>query len=275
MLTPTLQTFDVRGLSCAVTGAASGIGLAYAEVMAAHGALVTLMDRDAAGLDRACARLAEAGARVRAEAVDVTDRAALYAAFERTAVAQGERLDVVFANAGIDAGPGFLTPDHQRNPEGALETLDEAHWDAVIATNLGSVFTTLRAAVRHMKPQGSGSIIVTTSNAAIINEAIVGTPYMPAKAGAASLVRQAAMELARHGIRVNAIAPGPFVTNIAGGRLRHAADRRAFETRVPQHRVAETDEIKPLALFLASRASSYVTGAQIVIDGGQMLGRTD
>jgi NAD(P)-dependent dehydrogenase (short-subunit alcohol dehydrogenase family) len=145
----------------------------------------------------------------------------------------------------------------------------------VIATNLTSVFTTLRAAVRHMKPRRSGRIIVTTSNVAIINEAIVGTPYMPAKAGAASLVRQAAMELAKYNIHVNAIAPGPFITNIAGGRLRNKADREAFETRVPLHRVAHTDEIKPLALFLASGASSFVTGSQIVIDGGQMLGRVD
>ena len=126
-----------------------------------------------------------------------------------------------------------------------------------------------------MKPQGHGRIIVTTSNAAMINEAIVGTPYMPAKAGAASLVRQAAMELARYGINVNAIAPGPFVTNIAGGRLRNEADRSAFAKRVPQHRIASTEEIKGLALFLASPASSYVTGAQIVIDGGQMLGLVD
>lgn len=276
-MSKTLDSFDVRGLACVVTGAASGIGLAYAEVMAEHGAHVSLFDLDAARLAEALTRLRhdypQAGD-LRAEVVDVTDRAALHAAFDRSAAAHGG-LDILFANAGIDAGPGFLTPEGERNPDGALENLDERHWDRVIATNLTSVFTSLRAAARLMKPRGSGSIVVTTSNAAIINEAIVGTPYMPAKAGAASLVRQAAMELARHGIRVNAIAPGPFITNIAGGRLRNAADREAFQTRVPQHRIAETEEIKPLALFLASRASAYVTGAQWVIDGGQMLGRTD
>lgn len=274
MTSTTLQRFDVRGLACVVTGAASGIGLAYAEVMAEHGARVSLFDLNAPGLRDAEERLRTAGGEVRSEVVDVTDRAALYAAFDRSAAAHGG-LDVLFANAGIDAGPGFLTPENDRNPDGALEGLDERHWDAVIATNLTSVFTSLRAAARLMKPKGSGSIVVTTSNAAIINEAIVGTPYMPAKAGAASLVRQAAMELARYGIRVNAIAPGPFVTNIAGGRLRNKADREAFQVRVPMHRVADTEEIKPLALFLASRASSFVTGSQMVIDGGQMLGRVD
>jgi NAD(P)-dependent dehydrogenase (short-subunit alcohol dehydrogenase family) len=268
------RMFDVRGLATVVTGAASGIGLAYAEVMAEHGAKVSLIDLNAAGLDAAVAALRAKGCEVRGEVVNVTDRAAMYAAFDRCAAAFGG-IDVVFANAGIDAGPGFLTPEGERNEDGALEMLDETHWDAVIATNLTSVFTTLRAAVRHMKPRRSGRIIVTTSNAAIINEAIVGTPYMPAKAGAASLVRQAAMELAKYNIHVNAIAPGPFITNIAGGRLRNQADREAFETRVPLHRVAHTDEIKPLALFLASSASSFVTGSQIVIDGGQMLGRVD
>ena len=268
------ERFTVQGLTCAVTGAASGIGLAYAEVMAEGGARVTLLDIDAALLNQQVDRLLGLGLEVRGEVVDATDRAAMYACFERIGQYYGH-LDVVFANAGIDAGPGFLDCDGQRCPEGALETLEEAHWDKVLATNLTSVFTTLRAAVRLMKPRGSGRIIVTTSNAAMLNEAIVGTPYMPAKAGAASLVRQAAMELARYGINVNAIAPGPFVTNIAGGRLRNAADRAAFAARVPQHRIASTEEIKGLALFLASPASSYVTGAQIVIDGGQVLGRVD
>lgn len=268
------ERFAVEGLNCVITGAASGIGLAYAEVMAEAGARVILLDRDAAGLEEQLQRLATLGHDVEGDVVDITDRQALYSCFERLGARHG-RLDVVFANAGIDAGPGFLDSEGNRCPEGALEELEEEHWDRVLATNLTSVFTTLRAAVRLMKPQGHGRIIVTTSNAAIINEAIVGTPYMPAKAGAASLVRQAAMELARYGITVNAIAPGPFVTNIAGGRLRNAADRAAFARRVPQHRIASTEEIKGLALFLASPASSYVTGAQLVIDGGQMLGRVD
>ncbi len=268
------ERFTVEGLVCVVTGAASGIGLAYCEVMAEAGARVVLLDIDAVQLQAQVARLTAAGFNVRSEVVDATDRAAMYQCFERIGQYYG-RLDIVFANAGIDAGPGFLDTDGQRCAEGALENLEEHHWDKVLATNLTAVFTTLRAAVRLMKPQGHGRVIVTTSNAAVLNEAIVGTPYMPAKAGAAALVRQAAMELARYGINVNAIAPGPFVTNIAGGRLRNAADRAAFAQRVPQHRIADTEEIKGLALFLASPASSYVTGAQIVIDGGQMLGRVD
>ena len=267
--------FDVQGLATIVTGAASGIGLAYAEVMAANGARVTLMDINPGNLRVEAERLKQLGGDVRVEVVDVTDRAGLRGAFDRTVERYGG-LDTVFANAGIDAGPGFLNPEGQRNPDGALENVLDEHWDKVIATNLTSVFTTLQCAARHMKPRNRGCIIVTTSNAALLNEPIVGTPYMPAKAGAAHLVRQAALELARYNIRVNAIAPGPFVTNIANGRLRNAADRKAFETTSPQHRVAATDEIKGLALLLASPlASAYLTGAQIIIDGGVLLGRAD
>jgi NAD(P)-dependent dehydrogenase (short-subunit alcohol dehydrogenase family) len=133
-------------------------------------------------------------------------------------------------------------------------------------TNLTSMFGTIKAAVPHMKKNAKGGrIIVTTSVAAIRGEAIVGMPYMPAKAGAAHMVRQAALELAKYNILVNAIAPGPFVTNIAGGHMRDPATVAAFARFSPLHRLASTDEIQGLALFLASPTSSYVTGSQIVI----------
>lgn len=98
----------------------------------------------------------------------------------------------------------------------------------------------------------------------------MGAPYVAAKAGAAQLVRQAALELARYNITVNAIAPGPFVTNISGGRLRDPAVRAPFEKFSPMRRLCEW-----LALFLASPAAAFITGAQIVIDGGMTLGMAD
>jgi NAD(P)-dependent dehydrogenase (short-subunit alcohol dehydrogenase family) len=121
-----------------------------------------------------------------------------------------------------------------------------------------------------MKKTGGGRIIVTSSIAAQVNEAIVGTPYMPAKAGVDHFVRQMAMELGTFGILVNCISPGPFMTNIAGGRLKIAADRRAFEAQSLIGRIGDTEDIKGLALYLASPCSSYVTGSRIVIDGGAM-----
>jgi NAD(P)-dependent dehydrogenase (short-subunit alcohol dehydrogenase family) len=263
------EMFDVRGKSVIVTGGASGIGLAYVEVMADNGARVCIFDIDEPGLKTAVARLQAGGADVWGQAVDVTDRPRMASAFDAVAERHG-RIDIVFANAGIDAGPGFMSTEGERIPAGAIDALDDKHWDRVIDVNLTSVYTTIKHAARHMKKTGGGRIIVTSSIAAQINEVIVGTPYMPAKAGVDHLVRQVAMELGAFGILVNCISPGPFMTNIAGGRLKIPADRRAFESQSLIGRIGDPEDIKGLALYLASPCSSYVTGSQFVIDGGAM-----
>lgn len=268
------EIFRVRGLATIVTGGASGIGLACAEVMAANGALVTLMDRNANDLDKQVQRLAAAGYQVRGERVDVTDRERLNAAFDAAAAAYG-KIDVAFVNAGIGGGPGFLTPQGQRNPDNAFENISDERWNTIITGNLSSVFWSIQAAARHMKTSGGGRIIVTTSIAALKTEGGVGMPYMPAKAGAAHLVKQAALELARYNVLVNGIAPGPFLTNISGGKMHQPEVRAHHEGVVPMKRLATPDEMMGLALFLASPASSYVTGTQIVIDGGATLGSAD
>ncbi len=266
------EMFDVTGKSVIVTGGASGIGRAYAEIMVEMGARVCILDLDIDGLNTTVAEIAANRwpGTVWGSPLDVSDRAALAAAFEAVAVRQG-RIDVVFANAGVDAGPGFLTPEGERDPAGQIDTMSEAHWDRVIDVNLNAVFATIRNAARHMKTSGGGRIIVTSSVAARVNESFVGTPYMPAKAGVDHLVRNAAMELGAFGILVNCISPGPFITNIGGGRLKNAADRAAFEAQSLLGRIADPDEIKGLALYLASPASGYVTGAQMTIDGGSSL----
>lgn len=263
------EMFDVRGKSVIVTGGASGIGRAYAEVMADNGARVCIFDIDEAGLELAVNQMKASGADIWGHMVDVSSRPRMASAFDAVAERHG-RIDVVFANAGIDAGPGFLSTEGERIPEGAIDVLDDRHWDRVIEVNLSSVYTTVKHAARHMKRTGGGRIIVTSSIAAQVNEAIVGTPYMPAKAGVDHFVRQMAMELGAFGILVNCISPGPFMTNIAGGRLKIAADRRAFEAQSLIGRIGDPDDIKGLALYLASPCSSYVTGSQIVIDGGSM-----
>ncbi len=267
--------FDVSGLATIVTGAASGIGLSYAEAMADNGARVTLFDKDAQSLEAATARLAAKGGDVRSQVLDVTDRPALRAAVDAAAGHYG-KLDVAFANVGIDSPPGFLGMTGERVPQGAFENVSDERWDQEMATNLTSIFLTIKASIPHMKKNANGGrIIVTTSVAAIRGEAIVGMPYMPAKAGAAHLVRQAALELAKYNILVNAIAPGPFITNIAGGHMKDPTTAAAFAKFVPLKRLASTEEMQGLALFLASPASSYVTGSQMVIDGGVLLGTAD
>jgi NAD(P)-dependent dehydrogenase (short-subunit alcohol dehydrogenase family) len=269
----TLDQFNISGRSALITGAASGIGLAYAEAMAEAGARVTLADIDIAGAEREAARLRSEGADARAAECDVSDLSQVATAFDGHVTAFGG-LDIAFANAGWDAGNGFWSPTGERNPKGQIDVYDPDAWQRSIGINLSGVFHTIREAVRCMKAGGrKGSIIATASNAGLMNEAIVGIPYMPAKAGVLHLVRHAALELAEFGIRVNAIAPGPFITNIGDGWVKkNPAAKAAFDKTIPLGAMAETNQIKPLALLLASDASSYMTGAHVVIDGGVMLG---
>ena len=146
-------------------------------------------------------------------------------------------------------------------------------WQQVLQINLTSVFVTLRAAAERMKAQRSGRIVVTSSIAGIRGERMVGYAYAATKAAVNNLVRQAALELAPYDVTVNAIAPGPFLTNIGGGRLHREPEFvRKFAELVPMKRIARPDELKGLALLLASPASSYITGAVIPIDGGATAG---
>jgi NAD(P)-dependent dehydrogenase (short-subunit alcohol dehydrogenase family) len=265
------ELFDVRGLSVMVTGAASGIGLGYAEAMAANGASVTLVDSDPDALQLAVALLRAEGADVEGEVADVTKPETVHAAVA-SVLARRSRVDVLFANAGVSAGPGFLTGDGVRNEAAALENLSLDTFDRVVAINLRGALATLQAVVPTMKRQGGGRIIVTTTVSLIQTETLVSTLYVASKAALGQLVRQAALELATYGILVNGIAPGPTVTGIGGGRLREAAARAPFERANPMHRIGTVDDVKGAALFLASAASAYITGTQIVIDGGGCLG---
>ncbi len=274
----TLDQFDVAGRSAIVTGGASGLGLAYAECMAEAGAHVTLTDVDAEGAAREAQRLTDEGYTVRSAICDVSDLDQVAAAVDGHVAAYGG-LDIAFANAGIDVGNGFWTPEGKRNPEGQIDVYDKARWDRSIGINLTGVFHTVREAARAMKAnegngrRRGGAIVITSSNAAEVNEAIVGVPYMAAKAGVKHFMRHSAYELAAYGIRVNAIAPGPFVTNIGDGWVKkNPAAKKAWDELVPVGRMAETYQIKPLALLLASDAGSYITGAHVMIDGGMQLG---
>jgi NAD(P)-dependent dehydrogenase (short-subunit alcohol dehydrogenase family) len=269
----TLGQFDISGRSALVTGAASGIGLAYAEVLAEAGVRVTLTDIDRDAAEREAERLRGEGFEARADRLDVSDRTATEAVFDAHAAAWGG-LDICFANAGIGMGPGFRGPDGKREPAGQVDSYDAELWDQSIAVNLTGSYNTMRNAARLMKAGGKGgSIVATASNAGLIIEPIVPMPYMPAKAGVLHMVRALALELAAYRIRVNAIAPGPFLTNIGGGwAKKDPVVRRAFDATIPLGSMAETHQIKPLALLLASDASSYMTGAHVVIDGGVVLG---
>jgi NAD(P)-dependent dehydrogenase (short-subunit alcohol dehydrogenase family) len=255
------RLFDVSGSVTLVTGAGSGLGFAMAEVMAANGARVMLSDIDPGRLDAARETLAGRGFEVTACPADVADAAQVDRLVARTAEEFG-RLDVVFANAGVNAGRNLGYPD------GAIEAFPMDAWRTVLAVNLDGVFNTLRAASPVMKAQRSGSIIVTASTASLRAEPLVGYAYVAAKAAVVNLVRQAALELVRYGVRVNAIAPGSFATNIGAGKVQSKHYGEVWLRALPMGRVGQPDEIKGACLLLASPAGSFVTGSVWTVDGG-------
>ncbi|MBX5437321.1 MAG: SDR family oxidoreductase [Alicyclobacillaceae bacterium] len=257
------RLFDVKDNVAVVTGAASGLGFAMAEIMAECGAHVVLTDVQKAALESAGEQLRNRGLSVRTMELDVANREQVQDVFQAIEQACG-RVDAVFANAGIGTGGNLWSR------EGKLESFSDDVWKKVMSINLDGVFWTMQAAARIMRPRRRGSIIVTASTAGLRSEPIVGYAYAAAKAAVVNLVRQAALDLAPFGVRVNGIAPGPFRTNIGGPGPRPPQVVEAFTRTVPLGRWGEPHEMHGLALFLASPASSFVTGGVYVIDGGAM-----
>ena len=259
------RLFHIQGTRVVVTGAASGLGRAFSEVLAECGARVTLVDRDGDGLAAVAARLAEAGHEVHPVVADVADEAAVERFFDAAVEATGGA-DVVFANAGVAGGRGYGWSDG-----GQLLNLDVELWDRVLRINLTGVILTMRAAARRMIPQRSGRIIVTASVAGLRPDPMVGYPYTATKAAVVNLVRHAALELAQHQVTVMGIAPGPFRTNIGGGQPHDDSAVKAWATTVPLGRMASPDELKGRAVLLASPSASFMTGAIFPVDGGSAI----
>lgn len=253
--------FDVKDRRIVVTGAASGIGLGIAEVCAANGAVVVLADRDTEGLEIARARLEGAGCAVRAAGLDVADPAAVDAFFTEVDRDLGG-IDVTFANAGVNRGANM------RDPRGAIDAFALEDWETVLSVNLTGAFSTIRSSARIMKRQRAGSIVVTASTASLRSEPKVGYAYVAAKAALTNLVRQAAVELAAYDVHINAIAPGPVETNIARGRVLPPDYLEGWLATIPLGRRGKVQELKGIALLLASPAASYVTGSVWTVDGG-------
>lgn len=255
--------FDVSDARVVVTGAASGLGLAIAEVMADAGARVTLADLEPKPLEEETGRLADAGGSVRSFQLDVSDREQVRALIDDVVGEQGG-VDVLYANAGISLEPGIT------DPNGGIAAIETETWERVLGVNLNGVVFSMGAAAEVMKRQGSGKIVVTASNAGLKVEPLVGYSYAATKAAVIQVVRQAAVELAPDGINVNAIAPGPFRTRIGSGELPNERIEKIWADLVPLGRMAETDELKGLVLMLGSPASSFITGAVVLIDGAAM-----
>ena len=257
--------FDVRNQVALVTGGASGLGYAFAEILASCGAVVVVADWNPERLAQAASSLAAtAGRPVHAAQLDVSDAAAVTAVVD-SIVADHGSIDIAFANAGVARGrPPLL-------PEGTADEFDVDDYHALIDVNLHGVMYTVRAAARHMKRQRSGSIVVTASTAGLRNDPFTPYSYAIAKAAVVNLTKQAAHDLARWNVRVNAIAPGPFKTNLGGGGPMPPEAEARWNAVVPLGRMGNPAEIRGLALLLASKASSFMTGGVYPIDGGALL----
>ncbi len=258
----TVNLFDLTGRVAFITGAASGLGFAMAEAFAEQGAIVVMADVDTENLRRSVGRLTQAGFNAEGVELDVRHPLRIREAINEV-VAKYGKLDICCCNAGISGGPPFS------KPEGQIENVDLTTWDNVLKINQTGVFATMQAAAAVMKPRKSGRIIVTCSISGLVTGSISGYTYSATKAAVIHLVHLAAVELAPYNIMVNGFAPGPFLTNIAGGRLFREPEVVEFMAgTVPLKRMADPKELKGLALLLASDASSYITGTVIPIDGG-------
>lgn len=254
------ELFDLRGLGVVVTGGGSGLGLRMGTALAEAGAHVTLLDIVAERLDRARSELADRDLRVDAEVADITDFVQLDELFGR--LEHGAHgLHAVFANAGISAGIG------PRLKEGRITDLDRQRWQHVLDVNLTGAVNTMSAAARHLN-SGYGRIVATASVGGVRADPMVGYAYAATKTGVIGVVRNAALELAHRGITVNAIAPGLFETNIRKADPTAEAMTADLMKVSAMKRAGRLSELEGLVVYLASPASSYITGAVLSIDGG-------
>ena len=243
---------DLSGRAALITGAASGIGRASALAFASAGASVALLDIDAEGLADTAAAVRAAGARAEVLVADVRDLRAVTGAVGRAVEAFG-RLDAALNNAGV---PGPYLP---------LDEYSEEDFMRILQVDLVGVWRCMRAEIRHMRAQGTGAIVNTSSmlGAAAMPD---NGAYVAAKHGVHGLTRAAALELGGTGIRVNAIAPGVTRTGMTS-----AASDELLRT-VPLGRIAEPEEIAAAAVWLCSPEASYITGSVLVADGGWLAG---
>jgi gluconate 5-dehydrogenase len=244
--------FSLKGKRALVTGSSQGIGLALAQGLAEHGAAVILNGRDPGKIEVASAELSAKGHKVSTATFDVTSAEAVRTGIEAI---EGEGpIDILINNAGMQ----FRTP---------LEDFPVDRWEQLLTTNISSVFYVGQAVARHMIPRGRGKIInIASVQSELARPGIA--PYTATKGAVKNLTRGMCADWAKHGLQVNAIAPGYFKTPLNQALVDSAEFSGWLEKRTPAARWGNVEELVGAAVFLSSEASSFVNGHTLYVDGG-------
>jgi NAD(P)-dependent dehydrogenase (short-subunit alcohol dehydrogenase family) len=250
------ELFDLAGRVALVTGASGGLGLRFAEVLAANGASVALVARRVDRLNEAKARIEKSGGKAIAIEADVLDRAQMRRAFDQAEQAFGT-VTILVNNAGVAHSTRAVD-------------LTEDEWRRVVGTNLDAVFYWAQEAANRMLKAGQRGAIVNIASVLGFGVSKGTAAYATAKAGVIQMTKALGLELAFKGVRVNAIAPGWFVTDINREYLSSEAGKKLTRD-IPVGRFGQDGDLDGALLLLASDAGSYIAGTTIVCDGGQMV----
>jgi len=249
------QTFQLNGKTALVTGASSGLGRHFAQTLGAAGANVVVGARRADKLADTAESIRSAGGNALAVSLDVTDNDSIQNAFAAAEEAFGT-VDVLVNNAGVSG-------------VGQLDEIGTDDWDYVLDSNLKSVWMVSAEAVKRLNAAGQGGSIINIASILATGTNPGLGPYAASKAGVLHLTRAMTQEWAGRGIRVNAISPGYFPTEMTDGYF-DTPDGLAMQARIPTGRVGRLDELSGPLLLLASDASGYMNGSELVVDGGHL-----